>query len=302
MVLHSPSPQVPSLVTMSAPTAPSAFGEMAFVPQDLVMIEVSRYSASVYPKVESSMPVYQRTHAFQVAQTALEPLPVDMRLILDAFGAQLNCSAIVDGLIFDWKNCFDEHWCNFANLTIQSFHNLTGAGAVINNTIIAADPTILVPMQNGATANCRKPAVQFVHVLSSIDFAPLVTIAHAGPTFLCLQYYLELPQSTLPLLDRVWVNYNLTTWHGRADLLTLSAPDVQLLILDVVLQDRPIALLQADFNLSEVKSGFMRRSSSWVSSRLPTLSSRNFALITAISLMLHWTIFNNLALAQMANR
>ena len=235
---------------MSATPAPSAFGEMAFVPRDLVTIQVGRYSATVYPKVESSMPVYKRAHAFQVARTALEPLPVYTRLILDALGAQLNCSSIVDGLIFDWKNSFDEHWCNFANLTIQSFHN--SAGAVINNTTIAADPTILMPVQNGAAATCRKPDVCFVRVTSSIDFAPLVTIAIAGPTVLRLQYYLELPQSTLTLLNGVGANYNLTTWHGAADLSSLSAQDVRLFILDVVLQDGPIALLQADFNLGEV--------------------------------------------------
>ena len=203
----------------------------------------------MYPKVESSTPVYERAHAFQVAWTALEPLPVDTRLILDALGAQLNCSAIVDGLIFDWKNCFDEHWSDFSNLTIQSFHNL--AGAVINNTTVAADPTILMPVQNGAAANCCKPDVRFVCILSSINFAPLVTIAHAGPTVLCSQYYLKLPQSTLPLLNGVGVNCNLTTWHGAVDLLTLSTQDVHLFILDAVLQDGPIALLQADFNLGK---------------------------------------------------
>ena len=112
---------------------------MAFVPRNLVMIQVGQYSAAVCPKVESSMPVYERAHVFQVACTALEPLPVDTRLILDALGVQLNCSAIVDGLIFDWKNRFDEHWCSLANLTIQSFHN--SAGAVINNITIAAEPT-----------------------------------------------------------------------------------------------------------------------------------------------------------------
>ena len=88
-------------MTISAPPAPSAFGEMAFVPRDLVMIQVGRHLASVYPKVESSMPVYKHAHAFQVARTALETLPVDTRLILNALGAQLNCSAIVNELIFD---------------------------------------------------------------------------------------------------------------------------------------------------------------------------------------------------------
>jgi hypothetical protein len=93
--------------------------------------------------------------------------------------------------------------------------------------------------------------VGFVRVLSSIDFALLVTIVYTGPTILCLQYYIELSQTTVPLVNGVGVNYNLTTWHGTADLLTLSGADVCGLILGVCLQDGPIALLQADFNLGE---------------------------------------------------
>jgi hypothetical protein len=47
------------------------------------------------------MPVYERAHAFQVAKTTLKPLSIDTRLILDAIRAQLNWSAIIDGLMFD---------------------------------------------------------------------------------------------------------------------------------------------------------------------------------------------------------
>jgi hypothetical protein len=48
------------------------------------------------------MPIFECTHAFQVVKSTLEPLPVDTPLILDAIGTQLNCSAIVKGLMFDW--------------------------------------------------------------------------------------------------------------------------------------------------------------------------------------------------------
>ena len=102
---------------MSAPMNLSS-SPSTFIPRDLVTIQVGRYSAAVYPKVESSMPVYKRAHAFQVARTALEPLPVDTRLILDALGVQLNCSSIVDGQIFDWKDFFEQHWCNFQHLIV----------------------------------------------------------------------------------------------------------------------------------------------------------------------------------------
>jgi hypothetical protein len=88
--------------TMAASTTPSLY-EKAFVPQDLVTIQVGQYLATVYPNVEPSMPVYECIHAFQVARTTLEPLPVNTRLILDAIGAQSNCSAIIDSLMFDWN-------------------------------------------------------------------------------------------------------------------------------------------------------------------------------------------------------
>ena len=234
---------------MSAPMNLSS-SPSAFIPRDLVTIQVGRYSAAVYPKVESSMPVYERAHAFQVARTALEPLPVDTRLILDALGVQLNCSSIVDGQIFDWKDFFEQHWCDFQHLIIQSYHN--SAGVVIANTTDPLHPSILLPVQDGVYADCRKADVCFVHVSSVIDFAPLAIGHHVpGPTILCSQYYIELPQTTRVLTNGIGVAYNLTTWHGVDDLSTLSVADIRLLILDVVIQNGPIALLQADFNLGE---------------------------------------------------
>jgi hypothetical protein len=171
--------------------------EMAFIPRKLFTVQVGHYLVNVYPKVEPSMPVYERTHAFQVACTALEPLPVNRCLILDVLGAQLNCSAIVDGQVFNWLNRFDKHWFNFANLVIQLFHNL--AGIELKTTATAADPTVLLPMQNGSPANCRKADVCFVCVQCSIDFLPLVTITNPGPSVLRAQFCIELPQTTVAL-------------------------------------------------------------------------------------------------------
>ncbi len=51
--------------------------EMMFVPHELVTIQVGRLSASVYPKIDSSMPIFELAHAFQVVKNALEPLPID---------------------------------------------------------------------------------------------------------------------------------------------------------------------------------------------------------------------------------
>jgi hypothetical protein len=80
---------------------PAQVSHMSFVPKDLLPIQVGRLSASVYPKVEPSMPVFERAHAFQVAKSALKALNIDTCIILEAMGAQLNCSTTVDGLIYD---------------------------------------------------------------------------------------------------------------------------------------------------------------------------------------------------------
>ncbi len=75
--------------------------EMMFVPRDLVTIQVGRLSASVYPKVDPGMPVFECAHAFQLVKSAFKALPIDMHLILDGIGSQLNCSAIVDSLMYN---------------------------------------------------------------------------------------------------------------------------------------------------------------------------------------------------------
>jgi hypothetical protein len=146
---------------------PASLSEMSFVPKDLVTIQVGRYQAAVYVKLNPSWANHERAHAYQVVKSTLEPLPVDMRLILDAMGAQLNCPAIGDGLITDFLSLFDERWYNFDNLMIQSFHD--SSGAVINNTTTVANASILLPVQDGAIPNCRQPDIRFMRVLCTVN-------------------------------------------------------------------------------------------------------------------------------------
>ena len=223
--------------------------EMSFVPRDLVTVQVGRLSVSLYPKVETGMPVFERAHAFQVNKSALEPLPIDTRLILDALGAQLNCSAIVDGLMFDWRGLFDAAWYDFTNLTIAGYHG--SDGKEIKNCTVPGSATILKPVQDGNKTDCRAADVRFVRVTCSVDFSGLVTIAQYGPTTLRVGYYLELPQTTEVMTDGLGNEYNLTTWHGVSDLSTLSADEVRIRVLEPCLQDGPIALRPADFNLGD---------------------------------------------------
>ena len=141
--------------------------EMTFVPRPLVVVQVRRLQVSLYPVVDPSMSVFERAHAFQVAKSALKELPIDKRQILDALGAQLYCSAIVDGLVHDWRYLFDSTWFNFTQLMIVSFHN--SAGTQINNTTIAGNATILLPVMMETWRIVASPtSVSFASHLTSI--------------------------------------------------------------------------------------------------------------------------------------
>ena len=144
---------------------------MSFIPRDLVTITVGRHSASCYPKVEAKMPVHERAFAYQVAKSALESLPVDIRLIIEAMATQLNCNATADGLMYDWKSVLDEGWYNPALLQILSFHNSAG-GEILDTTTIT-DASVLLLVVDGARANCHKSDVRFVRVQITLEHGVL---------------------------------------------------------------------------------------------------------------------------------
>ncbi len=78
---------------------------------------------------------------------------IDLRFQLDALGNQLNLSMTVDGTINDWFWHFFDSWFDFTKLTILSFHNLKGD--IIQDTMDAANPAVLLPVVNGPLNTCR---------------------------------------------------------------------------------------------------------------------------------------------------
>jgi hypothetical protein len=109
------------------------------------------------------MPVYEGAHAFQVNKTALtNARGVEISEILDAFGAQVNSSSTVEGLISAWRQYFQERWMDFTHLAILSFHQSNGNR--IDDTTVAGSPKVLLPIINGPAAACCKPNVKFVRV------------------------------------------------------------------------------------------------------------------------------------------
>ena len=194
--------------------------ELSFIPRDLVTVMVGRHSTNRYPKVEAKMPVHERAFVYQVTKSALESLPVDIRLIIEAMATQLNCNTTADGLMYDWMSVLDKGWYNPALLQILSFHN--SAGGKIANTTTIADASVLLPVVDGVLTSCRKPDVRFVRIQITLDYAALFAAGHTGPTSIKS----ELPIMSMPMINGHGGAYNLSTYHGIADLRTMTAADV----------------------------------------------------------------------------
>ncbi len=165
---------------------------------------------------------------------------------------QLNCSAIVAGLIYNWRSTFDEAWFDFRNLAIISFHDSTSVQ--INNTTVSSNPAVPLPAQDGMFALCCQQNVHFVRVMCTIDFQALITIPNPGLTTLRVGFYIKLPQTTVVMVNGNNVAYKLKTWHSAADLTQLTWNMVRATVLEPSLQDGPILLSPANFNLGDVNS------------------------------------------------
>jgi hypothetical protein len=127
--------------------SPPDLGVVGFVPQQLVSVLVGRYQLNLYPKLTPGALVMEHAHAFQICKSALASINIDIRIIFDALGLQLNCMATINGLVYDFTQVYEEGWYDPTNLQILSFHDSTGMR--INNTTIAGNPTTFSPSSMG---------------------------------------------------------------------------------------------------------------------------------------------------------
>ncbi len=153
----------------------------SFAPKMLVLVLVGRTTVNLYPIVDTMMLVHERTHAFQINKTTLLLQALELRVVLDALGAQLNLSVSIKGMIKEWLWFFQDSWFNFSLLQILSFHN--NAGGQVNDTTMATDPAILLPLQDRPVIDCCK-AIKFVRVQLNLNFAALANVNPPGPTML----------------------------------------------------------------------------------------------------------------------
>ncbi len=131
----------------------------SFAPKTLVPVSVGRTTVNLYPVVDTMMLVHECTHAFQINKTALLLQALNLRVMLDALGAQLNLNASVKGMIEEWLWISQDSWFDFSLLQILSFHN--NAGGQVNDTMTVANPAIFLPLQDGPINHCCK-AIKFV--------------------------------------------------------------------------------------------------------------------------------------------
>jgi hypothetical protein len=140
---------------------------------------------------------------------------------------------------------------DFTHLTISSFHRSNGAR--IDDTALATNPQVLLPIVNGALAGCCKQDIKFVCVQCTLDFAKvagLITIdPYLASTMIRALYYIELPQGSRTLTNGAGAPCNLVSFLGAANLRTLTPAQVHVDILLVVQQDAPVLLQAYDFNL-----------------------------------------------------
>ena len=233
---------------MASPQDSCTVYEMGFATLNLVNVPIGRMTVKLYPKITPAMPVHERVHAFQVNKATLKDLPTDLRLVIDAFGAQLNASLTVEGILSNWRRYFNKLWMDFAHLVIHSFHNAQGNH--IDDTTSAGDPQVVLPVQDGNKAQCRKQDVRFVRVQCTLDFGSLIT-AHPYPItpILWVSYYIELPQGSRTMADGRGTAYTLVSFLGVDDLRSLDPDDVKTNILTPVLQNSPALLQASNFNL-----------------------------------------------------
>jgi hypothetical protein len=223
-----------------------------FVPRAAEVVAIGKTSVSLYPKVDASMSNPEKALAYQQNRAALAGADLDQRARILALAERLDLMHTAESSLVDWERRLTKNWFNFAYLPIISWHN--AQGGLINNTTVADNPSVLLPVQNGVAASCRAEGVTFVRVSLRLDFLNLCTVTPASSCVLCGSYYIELPQNTVQLIGGSNKAYNLTTFTGAADLRTLSPLEVQRDLLSETHQDGPFDLLQPAFNLTSCQT------------------------------------------------
>lgn len=221
---------------------------LTFRPRPLEQVKLGSKTYNMYPTVVPSMPEVERGFAFNQIWNELMLQPAERRLVIDAFGTRLGVTATVNAVTCNFMRHYENNTFNMALISIGSFHD--SSGAVLNDAATPEDRQVLKavePMQDEAD---RRPAdVAFAKLNLTLDFSALMNDLDEPPanTVLRASYFLNLPQTTVDVLDDEGELVALTTYHGPADLRTLNPEQIKAEILDAVHQERPVWLKPAQF-------------------------------------------------------
>jgi hypothetical protein len=202
-----------------------SYHDVHFVHKPLEQVKIHGVSVSLYPVLTPTMSAAERAHGFHVIKNNLIAANLMPCQLLTALGQQTGQSAVVDGAIAGYLRHFHDHWRNFCNLTVLSWHN--SAGTIINNTTTAADPAVLLPILNGNLADCRQQDIMFVRVQVTVDYSYSIR----GVSPVRLDFYIELPQTSTAMVNGAGGAYTLVTYSGPADLRTLDTAQSAAVIL-----------------------------------------------------------------------
>ena len=103
-----------------------SYYEMQFIHKPLVQVKICSISGSLYPMLDALMSAAKREHGFHVSNNNLLAINLTPRQVLHAFGQQTGQGTVVGGKISGFLRYFNNHWHNFQNLTILSWHNSAG--------------------------------------------------------------------------------------------------------------------------------------------------------------------------------
>jgi hypothetical protein len=134
---------------------------------------------------------------------------------------------------------------------LLSWHDVKGTA--ITSTLTVGDSSVLLPVQDGT--ECCAAGIKFVCIQLELDFTDLaIATTNLAPNIILQgEYCIQLPQSSINLVNGNQVNFRLTTWLGAADLCTLPSMEIKCNILNIMHQDGPFNFLAPSFNLSSCR-------------------------------------------------
>jgi hypothetical protein len=132
------------------------------MPKQPKIIQIGRTLVPLYAKVDATMSDPKKAMAYQQNKTALTSTDLDQRARILALAERLDLMLTAESCLADWERRLTKNWANFNNLIIITWHN--PKGSPINKKVTAANHMILLPVQNGATNQCRGAGVKFVRV------------------------------------------------------------------------------------------------------------------------------------------